>query len=111
MNYLCNAFSSGMLHLDQEGTTVRFKEVNLDTIKEILNSEEWMSAVGHSQTAQLLSELLEKDIPTNRISLQLKPGDKALVFQLGTRIPEGTILSKEEIMSLPTKWILAEVVG
>ncbi len=60
-----------------------------------------VSATGHQGTAELLSTLLDIEIPTNRISIEMQPGDKALVFRLKKRVEEGKVFSKEEIAQLP----------
>ena len=59
------------------------------------------SAIGHEASAQFLSQLLDVDVPMNRISATLINGDKALVLRIKTRLPEGKILTQEEIASTP----------
>ena len=56
-----------------------------------------LSAVGHQSTAEILTELLEFEVPVNRIQFAQEPGQDALVFKLKGRAPEGAILSREEI--------------
>jgi hypothetical protein len=56
-----------------------------------------VSAIGHKATAEILSYLLNYDIPVNRIQVQMKKGDIAIVFKLKQRIEEGKVLSREEI--------------
>ena len=60
----------------------------------------FISAIGHQGTAELLSELLGMNIPVNRIAIRLDHGDRAIVIQLLERLPEGKILSREEIIQL-----------
>lgn len=55
------------------------------------------SAIGHPETAEVLSELLNTHVPVNRVDYIQKSGEKAIVFKLKSRIPAGTILSREEI--------------
>lgn len=59
------------------------------------------SAIGHASTAALMSRLLETDIPCRRVTVQMRPGDGALVFRLLQRIPEGKVLSDDELAELP----------
>jgi len=59
------------------------------------------SAIGHTGTAALLSEILGLNIPANRISVKMNSGDEALIIRVLQRLPEGTILSKEELRSVP----------
>ena len=56
-----------------------------------------LSAVGHESTAAILTDLLGVEIPVNRIQFAQEVGQKALVFKLKGRAPEGKILSREEI--------------
>jgi len=62
--------------------------------------EETVSAIGHQATADVLSEILGETIPCNRIQVKMQPGDAALVFRLKERLPEGKILSAEELKKL-----------
>lgn len=55
------------------------------------------SAVGHAATAEVLSELLDYRVETNRIEVRQQKDDAALVFKLKTRISEGKILNRQEI--------------
>ena len=69
------------------GASVNFVEISdLEEIKEA----EIISAVGHPDTAAVISDLLGKDVPANRISISLEKGDVLYVAQLlGGRLPEG----------------------
>lgn len=60
----------------------------------------FVSAIGHQATAELLSSILGMNIPMNRIQVKMKSGDKALVFRLIERIPEGKVLTAEELRTL-----------
>lgn len=89
--------------------TFRFKKINVDEAKELLiGSGGFISAVGHEGTAQVMSELLGVEIPFNRIQVSMRVGDKALVFRLLKRLPEGTVLSREELLELPFELGLLE---
>ena len=59
-----------------------------------------VSAVGHPATAEVLSTICGFPIQANRIMISLAPGDTLLVFQLLERLPEGKVLSKEEVQQL-----------
>jgi hypothetical protein len=61
----------------------------------------FVSAVGHPGAAALLSEVLGIEVPVNRIRAEMQPGDRALVLRVKQRLPEGTVLSAEEMRSLP----------
>lgn len=93
---LLNAFSISMVQLP---STVRFEEVSLEEVKQII-SEGFISAIGHQGTAQTLSELLGVQVPVNRAQVSLTKGQVAIVFQLMLRLAEGQILSSEEVKQL-----------
>jgi hypothetical protein len=57
----------------------------------------FVSAIGHASSAAFLSELLGLEIPVNRISIAMEPGDTALVLRLRGRLPEGRVLTAEEM--------------
>jgi hypothetical protein len=51
------------------------------------------SCVGHADIAACLSGLIGFDIPVNRVSVSLKPGDVLVVGQyVGPRLPEGAVV-------------------
>ena len=89
MTYITNAFSIQMIAniIMKGGVSVIFEEIfDLEEIKEA----ETISAVGHPDTAAVISDLLGKEVPANRISISLEKGDVLYVAQLlGGRLPEG----------------------
>jgi len=97
--YLANAFSLNMIHHYNE-CTLRVKRINIEQAKETLLSNEFITAVGHQATAEFLSQLLDTEIPVNRIQITLQSEDKLIVVQLLIRLEEGKILSKEELQQL-----------
>jgi hypothetical protein len=74
-----------------------YQPIPVKDAKTLINTKGFISAVGHESTAKILSEILETDIPQNRIQANQEPGQEALVFSMKQRIPEGKILSREEI--------------
>ncbi len=99
--YVVNAFSLSMLgaNLPPEGRTIRVRPISLEEAKTLLQGE-FISAVGHPSTAAVISTLLGVEVPPNRVSITVGPGDKILVFQLAVRLAEGQILSAEEVQDL-----------
>lgn len=96
MMYLTNAFSVNMLPSSSITSfgdfQINFREVSLEVAKNILTEEEWISAVGHQSTADLLSVLFGIEIIPNRISVEMRR--KSLDFLLmaqysGPRLQEG----------------------
>jgi hypothetical protein len=55
------------------------------------------SAIGHTSTAQILTELLGQEVAVNRQQFRQEIGQSALVFKLKGRPEEGQILTREEI--------------
>lgn len=86
--YLGNAFSLQMLSLEGE-QVVKIKNLNKENFIEELK-DGFISAIGHADTAKVLTDELGLDIEQNRISISLEKGDVLLVAQLiGGRLPEG----------------------
>lgn len=100
MRYVINAFSATML--PDRGAIVEFRPITPEEARRLLEGEPWASAVGHEGTAQALSALLGLEIPANRQAIALQPGDSAILsaFPPGTRLPEGRVLSREEVEAL-----------
>lgn len=78
-----------------------FVPLSLQEAKDLIKSEQnFISAVGHESTSQILTSILGVNIPTNRIAISMHVGDRALVFKLKGRPHEGKILSIDEIESI-----------
>ncbi len=77
----------------------RGERIGVEQAKTLL-SEGFVSAVGHESTAKVLSELLRMEIPTNRIAVDMKPGDVAVAIQFLKRLPEGKVLNESELLKL-----------
>jgi hypothetical protein len=52
--------------------------------------------------------MFQSPIGTNK-TVSLSVGDTIIVLQLQTRLPEGKVLTQEEIANIPYKWILVDV--
>ena len=92
--YISNAFSLSMLDReDQNGDHPRRPiALSIDMVEDeiIYAGESVVSAIGHADTAALISGILGMDLPVNRVSIKLKRGDRLLVAQyIGPRLPEG----------------------
>ena len=69
-------------------------------------AREWLaqgfvSAIGHPSTAAWLSQMLAWDIPANRVTIRMQPGDQALVIKLLQRLPEGVVLGEAALHRIP----------
>ena len=81
--YLVNAFSIQML---KKGGLVRFEEIDTTEVP-----ADVVSAVGHADTAVVLSNMLGFEVPMNRINISLDENTELYVAQLiGGRLPEGS---------------------
>jgi hypothetical protein len=87
---------------------VRMRKAEVDEVRQLL-SQGFVSAIGHEGTARLLTELLGVQVPYNRVSVSLQPGDVAIHFVLRARLPEGKILSYEELQNLDYYFVVSEV--
>lgn len=59
------------------------------------------SAIGHPGAAQVLAQRLHLPVPVVRRSVTLQVGDAALVLRLLIRLPEGKVLSADELAHTP----------
>ena len=81
--YLLNAFSIQMVDTP---CTVNFVEVQASEVPKNL-----ISAIGHQDTANVLSSMLDMPVECNRVNVHLDKGSVAYVAQLmGGRLPEGS---------------------
>lgn len=86
--------------------TFRLDDITLDEAKNLVQNNEILSAVGHKSTADILTTLLEMEIPANRIEYAQNVNEKALVFKLNGRPEEGKILTADEIQEMGYKFQL-----
>ena len=91
--------------ITSEGT-FELKDITLDEAKKQVSENEILSAVGHQSTSDILTTLLETEVPMNRIMFEQETGQKALVFKLNGRPEEGKILTVEEIHQIGFKFQL-----
>jgi hypothetical protein len=84
-----------------------FRKTDLPEVKALL-SQEFASAIGHEGTATLMTQLTGITIPANRIAIKMQSGDLAIVFRVLTRLPEGKVLSDEELAAIPYEFGILE---
>jgi hypothetical protein len=103
---LNNAFTAGMLDLP---ATVRFEPIAEVTAQEIA-AKGLESCVGHQGSADLFSAKLGVPVLLNRVSVKLAPGERILLGQYqGPRLPEGRVLSADELAAAGIQWVLVTV--
>lgn len=74
-------------------------------------AEGFQSVIGHESTAAFLSELLGVPVLKMRDEFRQRPGERAVVFQLNERPPEGRILDREEIERIGYRFGLLHRLG
>lgn len=91
---ILNAFSPGMLPVGV--TTVTFSDITVDMARALIEPG-YTSAVGHADTAALLSDQLGVQVPANRVSVSIPargygvaPWCGLIGQYSGPRLPEGT---------------------
>jgi len=91
MLYVVNAFSFNMLPEDVEAVCIKAVKLDEKEAGNLLVSNEFVSAVGHEDTANILSKLLGVKIPFNRIDVKLdvKKDELLLVQYIGPRLQAG----------------------
>jgi len=77
-----------------------YRPIPLTEAAGLVREMEIDSAVGHQSTAEILTTLLGREIPVNRQLFIQQPGQRALVFKLRGRAPEGVILTAKEIEAI-----------
>ena len=88
--YMGNAFSLQMMSAD-EPHQIKTWPMTIGSVREFWRDRvPVVSAIGHADTARVVSDLLGFEVPAQRISVALEPGDVLVVAQLiGGRLPEG----------------------
>jgi len=74
-----------------------YRKISIQKAKKILQSNRFVSAIGHQATAVFLSQLLGVKIDFNRTAIKMKSGDIAIVFHILERLKEGEVLSLNEL--------------
>ena len=80
--------------------------IETESAKINLRTFDWISAVGHDSTAQVMSEVLGTTVRVNRIQVSPESGDRLLCFKLKGRAPEGVVLDKQQLEKIGYEWIL-----
>jgi hypothetical protein len=94
--------------MDQEVRIV-LKRISVEEAKKIMAESVFESAIGHESTAIVLSKLLGIEIPAVRKSIYMKKGDRGIHFFLKERLPEGVVLTREQLETLDYWLVLSEV--
>jgi hypothetical protein len=94
MKYLSNAFSVGMLK--SLNANLKLTEIAVEKVSDLYATGEFVSVVGHQDTANLFTEQLGIPVSFNRATVKLEAGDQLILGQyIGPRLPEGTTVLPE----------------
>ncbi|MGM0439409.1 MAG: STIV orfB116 family protein [Patescibacteria group bacterium] len=89
MLYVCNSFSIQMLDINNR-TEVVFQPLTKEEVIQELSSG-FKSALGHEDTAQVVSNDLDLTVEFNREFISIDETDQVIVAQIeGGRLPEGS---------------------
>jgi hypothetical protein len=110
MIYILNSLIVPVNFDEDNEAKVTLRRASLEEARALLN-DNFISAVGHEGTAQILSGLLGVQIEyrKDRPSIFFRSGDKGLHFFLKKRLPEGVILTSEELKNLDYWLVISEV--
>lgn len=81
---------------------ITITEVDVPAVRALLAAG-FESAIGHEASADFLSLLLGMEVPTKRQAVQIRPGDTVVALKLQGRLPEGKVLTAEEMAAVPFK--------
>ena len=85
---LLNAFSLNMI---TAGDNIQTWPLTIDECRSLLEKHGVHSCIGHEDTANVVSSVLEIPVAFNRVSVKLELKELAVVAQYkGPRLPEGT---------------------
>jgi len=88
---------------------VKIRKATVEEVRQLLSRYGFISAIGHQATADLLTSLLGIEVPFNRVTIKAKPGDILVHYVLKERIPEGRVLTLDELKLLQFDLAISEV--
>lgn len=88
--FIANAFSLQMVDVTTSHQ-IETWPMTIGAVRELDRDHvQITSAIGHPDTARVVSDMLGFEVPAQRINISLRPGDLLVVAQLiGGRLPEG----------------------
>lgn len=103
---LTNAFSLTMLTdvvQYEEEATLRVARASEEDARAALARG---SAIGHAATAAVLTRRLGVEVPVERRTITIRPGESCVVAQLtGPRLPEGAVLDEAALAKIPITFL------
>ena len=93
--YLVNGFSPNMISKDVDASFTQIDEQEF-----CINVPTATNAIGHDGTVSLINMLCGTHITTNRVAIKVQPHDSVYIFGIATRLPEGKVLTRDELVQL-----------
>lgn len=78
----------------------RVTDLDVEEARQLVRTNGYVSAVGHDASAEVLSHILQVEVPMNRIEYRQKIGQKAIALKLNVRPPEGQVLTAEQMFQI-----------
>lgn len=78
----------------------RVTDIDTDKAIKLVQDYGFVSAIGHTATANILSDIFDQDIPMRRIRFAQEVSQLAIAFKLKIRPDEGAVLTIEELKSI-----------
>jgi hypothetical protein len=88
--------------------TILVKELSLEEVQGLL-AEGFESAIGHESTAFFLSKLLGVEVKADRRQITIDANTVLIVFQLLSRLPEGKVLSEQEMSEIKYRFYAVQI--
>jgi len=89
---------------------IEIMPISVSEAKNLLKKNEFISTIGHEDTAKYLSELFETTIPMNRISVTMTTHDIGIHMMLEERFREGEVLSLENLKKMKISFLKSQVI-
>ena len=99
--YLVNTFSLNMIKEFPRGISVN--KIDKEWFCLDLNAGEVVNAIGHDSTVHLINKLCGTNFEKNRIEIKMSEGDSAVVIMISKRLPEGKVLTDQEVEKMLAK--------
>jgi hypothetical protein len=106
--YLFNTLTVPINFDEQNEARIILRRITVQEARDVIK-DGFISAVGHESTAKILSQILGANVPYERRTVFMRPGDTGIHIFLKSRIPEGKVLTEEEIKNLPF-WLVQSLV-
>ena len=106
--YILNTVAIPVNFDEWDEVKVVLRRITVQEARDLMR-EGFISAVGHESTAKILSQILGIDVPCERRTVFMEPGDIGIHFFLKSRVPEGRVLTEEEMKDLPY-WLVQSLI-